>query len=314
MKILITGAAGFIGSHLSEYLSQKGHEVIGLDNLSPYYDVTLKQDNIRSIIANGVRFEKADLRNINQYQNLGDDFDFIYHFAAQPGISKNSTFESYLENNVVATKTLIEFTKTQKRLRHFFYISTSSVYGKFATVSEEVAPQPISTYGFTKLAAEQMVLSESRQQNFKASSFRLYSVYGPRERPDKLFTRLIHSAINDLKFPLFQGSLKHQRSYTFVSDIIKGLSKTIKHYNILDGEIINLGHDQKYTTQEGVSIVETILNKTIDFEIFPPRVGDQQQTQAIVLKAKRLIDYRATTTFKEGIKQQINWYKSKIHK
>ena len=313
MKILITGAAGFIGSHLSEYLCQKGHEVIGLDNLSSYYDVALKQDNINSITANGVRFVKADLRDINQYQNLGDDFDFIYHLAAQPGISKDSTFESYLENNVVATKTLIEFTKTQKQLKHFFYISTSSVYGKFATVSEEVSPQPISTYGITKLAAEQMILSESRQQHFKASSFRLYSVYGPRERPDKLFTKLIHSALNDLKFPLFQGSLKHERSYTFVGDIVKGLSKTIKLYNTLDGEIINLGHDQKYTTQEGVTIVENLLNKTIDFEIFPPRAGDQQQTQAIIKKAKQLLDYQPTTTFKEGIKQQINWYKSKMH-
>ena len=273
MKILITGSAGFIGSHLSECLAKKGHKVTGIDNLSDYYDVNLKQDNVSSIKKAGVQFIKADLRFLEAYSNIGDDFDFIYHFAAQPGLSKDSTFESYLDNNVVSTKVLIEFTKTQKQLKHFFYISTSSVYGKYATVSEEVAPQPISTYGITKLTAEQMVLSESRQLNFNASSFRLYSVYGPRERPDKLFTKLIDSAMNDLNSHLYQGSLKHERSYTYVDDIINGLGSALKVYNILDGEIINLGHYQKNSTQEGILIVEKLLKKHIQLEVLPPRSG-----------------------------------------
>lgn len=314
MKILITGAAGFIGSHLSECLAIKGHKVTGIDNLSDYYDINLKQDNVASIKKAGVQFIKADLRYHEVYSNIGDDFDFIYHLAAQPGLSKDSTFESYLDNNVVATKTLIEFTKTQKQLKHFFYISTSSVYGRYATVSEIVAPQPISTYGITKLAAEQMVLSESRQLHFKASSFRLYSVYGPRERPDKLFTKLINCALNDIKFPLYQGSLKHQRSYTYIDDIINGLGNALNVYNILDGEIINLGHYQKNSTQEGILIVEKLLKKHIQIEVLPPRPGDQQQTQANIDKAKLLLNYHPKTSFEVGIKQQIEWYKSKTHK
>ncbi|RRO12529.1 NAD-dependent epimerase/dehydratase family protein [Flavobacteriaceae bacterium 14752] len=310
MKILITGAAGFIGSHMAEYLALKDYDVYGIDNLSNYYDVNLKQHNVESIADAGVKFIKADLRFPEQYQDLGRDFDFIIHFAAQPGLSKDSTFQSYVDNNVLVTYQLIQFAKHQKQLKHFFNISTSSVYGKYATVSENVAPQPISTYGITKLAAEQMVLSESRQQNIKASSLRLYSVFGPRERPDKLFTKLIECALNDKKFPLYEGSLKHQRSYTYVGDIVKGIYNALKVHNALDGEIINLGHFEKHSTQEGVLNVEKILKKHIQIKNLPPRSGDQQETQAIIDKAKLLLNYQPKTSFREGIKQQIEWYKS----
>jgi len=312
MKILITGAAGFIGSHLSEYLAKKGHEITGIDNMSNYYDVSLKQQNVYHIKKAGVRFVKADLRFLDEYSKMGNDFDFIFHLAAQPGLSENSTFESYLENNVLATKTLIQFTKTQKQLKHFFNISTSSVYGKYATVSEEAVPQPISTYGITKLMAEQMVLSESRQNHFRASSYRLYSVYGPRERPDKLFTKLIYTATNNLRFPLYQGSLKHERSYTYVGDIVSGLADVLKVHNILDGEIINLGHYEKNSTQEGILIVEKLLKKHIQLEVLPPRMGDQQQTLANIDKAKLLLNYQPKTSFELGIKHQTEWYKSKM--
>ena len=176
MKILITGAAGFIGSHLAEHLAKKGHEVTGIDNLSDYYDVKLKQDNVESIKKAGVQFIKADLCQRYEYSRIDSNFDFIYHLAAQPGLSRSSTFTSYVNNNIIATKKLVHFAKEQSQLKHFFNVSTSSVYGRFATVSEEVVPKPISTYGITKLAAEQLVLAESRQQNFKASSFFLSSI------------------------------------------------------------------------------------------------------------------------------------------
>ncbi|QTY28237.1 NAD(P)-dependent oxidoreductase [Flavobacterium sp. CS20] len=313
MKVLITGATGFIGSHMAELLASKDFHVYGLDNLSTYYDVDLKQKNINAITDAGVKFINADLRFPEQYQNLSNDFDFIIHFAAQPGISKDSTFQSYLENNVLATHHLIQFVKHQKQLKHFFNISTSSVYGKYATVSENVAPQPISTYGITKLMTEQMVLSESRQQHFKASSLRLYSVYSLRERPDKLFTKLISCALNDTKFPLYEGSLKHLRSYTYVGDIVKGIYNAIKVYNALDGEIINLGHYEKHSTQEGVLNVEKILKKHIQIQNLPPRSGDQQETQAIIDKAKLLLNYQPKTSFEEGIRKQIEWFKSQYN-
>lgn len=310
MKILVTGAAGFIGSHMAEYLALNNYNVYGIDNLSSYYDVDLKQKNVETIIEAGVKFIKADLRFPKQYQDLGDDFNFIIHFAAQPGLSKKSTFQSYVDNNILATHHLLQFAKHQKQLKHFFNISTSSVYGKYATVSEDVEPKPISTYGITKLAAEQMVLSESRQHNLKASSYRLYSVYGPRERPDKLFTKLIQCALKDDKFPLFEGSLKHLRSYTYVADIVKGICSALKIHSALDGEIINLGHFEKHSTQEGILIVEEILKKHIQLDNLPLRPGDQQETQAIINKAKLLLNYHPKTSFKEGIKQQIEWFKS----
>ena len=313
MKILITGAAGFIGSHLSECLAKKGHEVVGIDNLSDYYDVKLKQDNVESIKKAGVQFIKADLCQPKEYSKIDTDFDFIYHLAAQPGLSKTSSFSSYVDNNIIATKRLIQFAKDQSDLKHFFYISTSSVYGRFATVSEDAVPKPISTYGITKLAAEQLVLAESRQQELKASSYRLYSVYGPRERPDKLFTKLIDCALHNKKFPLYNGSLKHQRSYTYVDDIIYGLASALRVNNILDGEIINLGHHQKNTTQDGILVVENILQKHITLDHLPARSGDQQQTQANIDKAKLLLNYQPKTVFEMGVRKQIEWYKSKMY-
>src|SRR5438552_18087422 len=195
MKILVTGAAGFIGSHMAEKLAALDHFVTGLDNLSDYYPRELKLANIESLKNNDVDFIEIDLRYPDQYKKLSKDFDHIFHFAAQPGLSQTAVFDDYLTNNIIATHQLIQFARQCNDLRQFVNISTSSVYGSNATKDETAAPSPVSYYGITKLAAEQMVLAESRNNNFNACSLRLYSVYGPRERPDKLYTKLIRSAL-----------------------------------------------------------------------------------------------------------------------
>jgi len=191
MKVLVTGAAGFIGSHTAERLSVQGHEVTGVDNFSPYYSTQLKEKNAALLRSKGVKMISADLRNENDYEQLTEDPDHIFHFAAHPGISKTSSFEDYLSNNIIATQKLINFARKCASLQLFTNIATSSVYGGDATKDETALPAPISDYGVTKLAAEQMVLAAARNNIFRACSLRLYSVYGPRERPDKLFTKLI---------------------------------------------------------------------------------------------------------------------------
>ena len=195
MKALVTGAAGFIGSHAAERLQKGGLQVIGIDNFSDYYEVALKELNAASLQQKGITLQKMDLRQTSDYDNLPTDFDFILHFAAQPGISSTSTFEEYFSNNVIATQNLLEFAHKNKNLKHFFNISTSSVYGLEATFPETVAPKPASWYGVSKLAGEQLVLAESRGKKLKASSLSLFSVYGPRERPENLYTKLIGCAI-----------------------------------------------------------------------------------------------------------------------
>ncbi len=308
MKILVTGAAGFIGSHMSEKLAGMQHEVIGVDNLSSFYPKDLKMLNLQSM-QDKVVFTEADLTNRDDYKLLPADIDYIFHFAAQPGLSEKSGFAEYLSNNVTATYNLIEFAKQLKRLKFFVNISTSSVYGLDATKDETAVPEPVSYYGITKLAAEQLVLAESRKKTLNACSLRLYSVYGPRERPDKLYTKLIRSALTNEPFTLIQGSLQHKRSFSFVGDIINGVAAVIGKEEAVNNEIINIGNSMQYTTQQGIDTVEALTGNKIKFEIIPPRTGDQTTTKAITDKAKRLLNYNPQISLKEGVQQQLNWFK-----
>ncbi|WBL23162.1 NAD-dependent epimerase/dehydratase family protein [Zunongwangia sp. HRR-M8] len=310
MKVLVTGAAGFIGSHAAEALNKEGYQVTGIDNFSEYYDVKLKKLNAECLQKYNVEVINADLRETEDFKKLSTNFDFIIHFAAQPGISNSSTFDQYLQNNIIGTQNLIEFAHQNRKLKHFFNISTSSVYGLEATFPENTAPQPASYYGVTKLAAEQLVLAESRAKRLNSSSLRLYSVYGPRERPEKLYTKLISCAYRNEKFPLFSGSEKHLRSFTYVGDIIDGLLSAVKKHHELNGEIINLGTEAEYTTQEGIDYVEELLGKKIELKIVPKRKGDQWHTRANITKAKKILEYNPKMTLKEGLQKQINWYKS----
>jgi UDP-glucuronate 4-epimerase len=313
MKILVTGAAGYIASHAAERLQSLGHEVVGLDNFSDYYDVSLKQLNANALRAKGIVIEKIDLRFAEQLQTLPTDFDYIFHFAAQPGISATSSFEDYLSNNVIGTKNLLDFALKNQNLALFVNIATSSIYGIHATFDETVAPSPASFYGVTKLAAEQLVLASSRLGQLKACSLRLYSVYGPRERPEKLYTKLIANAFHDIPFPLFKGSENHLRSFTYVQDIIDGVVSVIGKVDLVNGEIINLGTEEENTTQQGIEIVEQILNKKIDIQIVEARVGDQLRTKAVIDKARRLLGYNPKTSLYEGLKAQVQWYQNNFY-
>lgn len=310
MKILITGAAGFIGSHTAERLKQLGHEVIGVDNFSPYYSVELKQLNANALKKIGISIIQCDLRDSNLASVLPTHIDYIFHFAAQPGISSTSTFEDYLSNNILATKNLIDYAVECKNLKLFVNIGTSSIYGLEATFPENVAPKPASHYGVTKLAAEQMVLQKSREEKFKACSLRLYSVIGPRERPEKMYTKLIDLGLKGEAFPLFEGSGTHLRSFTYVGDIVDGVVSVMGCEDKVDGEIINLGTEVEHTTQEGIEAVEQVLGKSIKIQVIPKRAGDQLRTKANIDKARKLLGYNPQTTLLEAVKQQVDWYRA----
>lgn len=309
MKILVTGAAGFIGSHAAERLQEEGFKVTGVDNFSDYYDVSLKERNAEALQKKGIPIVKMDLRNPAEYDNLEEDFDLIIHFAAQPGISASSSFGDYFSNNVNATQNLLEFAQRNPNLKHFFNIATSSIYGLEATFPETIAPKPASWYGVSKLAGEQLVLAESRSGKIKASSLRLFSVYGPRERPEKLYTKLIDCAFKEKEFPIYKGSEDHLRSFTFVGDIVDGIFKAVQNFEKIDGEIINLGAEDEHKTGEGIALVEDLLGKKIKQKVVPKRAGDQNRTLANIEKAKKLLDYHPKTSFREGLQKQIDWYR-----
>ncbi|WP_223551969.1 NAD(P)-dependent oxidoreductase [Aestuariivivens sp. NBU2969] len=314
MNILITGAAGFIGSHAAEALKALGHEVVGVDNFSPHYDVGLKKLNERSLNSVGISIINKNLNDEDLAETLPKEIDYIFHFAAQPGISTHSTFQDYLQNNVLATKHLIDYALGLPNLKLLVNIGTSSVYGLEATFDEDAIPKPASFYGVTKLAAEQLVLQQSREKKLRTCSLRLYSVIGPRERPEKMFTKLIDSGIKGTSFPLFEGSDKHLRSFTYVGDIVEGIVSVIYKTSVIDGEIINLGTDKEYTTKQGIEAVKSILGKPIHLNVIPKRPGDQFRTKAVIEKARKLLDYNPKTTLMEAVKHQIEWYKSSVLK
>ncbi len=310
MNVLVTGAAGFIGSHFAENVAAKGYQVIGIDNFSDYYSKELKYKNAQELKAKNIQVINYDLLKNDLDRIIDKEIHYIFHFAAQPGNSESSTFESYSQNNFIATHNLLNFALKQKDLKLFVNISTSSVYGKYATLAEDEETKPVSHYGVTKLAAEQLVLSKSRADLLKACSLRLFSVYGPRERPDKLFTKLIDCALNNKKFPLFAGSETHVRSFTYIGDIIDGIISVLGKEDICNNQIFNIGSENEHSTMEGIKIIESITKSKIQFEHLPSRLGDQLRTNANIDKARKILDFNPQTSFYKGLEKQTDWFRN----
>ena len=312
MRILVTGAAGFIGSHLAEKLVTLGHEVVGLDSFNSYYDRDLKELNAQDVCRKGAQIKHLDLATDDLDAAL-DGAEVIYHAAAQPGISATTAFEDYLRNNIVATQRLAAAALKLPDLRCFVNVATSSVYGREATEPETAAPKPTSYYGVTKLAAEQLVMAYHRDQGLPACSLRLFSVYGPRERPEKLFPYLIDSILSGREFPLYEGSKEHSRTFTYVGDIVDGFTDVLDNLDKCNGEIFNIGSDVEITTGRGIEIVEEILGKQVKLNIVPKRPGDQVRTSADIAKAKKVLGYAPKTQPEEGLRKEVEWYEEKVY-
>ncbi len=310
-RILVTGAAGFIGSHLCERLVAAGHDVLGVDCKTNHYTTALKDLNLEDLRAAGVRLDSSDLA-VDDLKHLMDDVEYVFHLAAQPGISGSTSFDSYVRNNIVAANRLLEVASEGKSLQGMLNTSTSSVYGADATGDETSEPQPTSHYGVTKLAAEQLMLAAFRDREVPCCSLRLFSVYGPRERPEKLYPKLVGAILEDRPFPLFEGSEKHVRSYTYVSDIVDGMVAALNNFDSCVGEVFNIGTDVAHTTGEGIEIVEKLTGKSARIDTQPCRPGDQTRTQANISKARRVLGYNPTISLEDGLRAVVEWYQSQI--
>ena len=309
MRIVVTGAAGFIGSHLADSLARAGHSVIGIDAFTDYYDIALKEKNAEIVRDAGATILRLDLAEDNLVEAL-KGAEIIYHLAAQPGISSDTPFELYERNNILATHRLLEAASDVPSIKAFVNISTSSVYGNQATGDETRVPTPTSFYGVTKLAAEELALSYGRAKRLPVTSLRIFSVYGERERPEKFFPKLIKSAFSGDHVPLFAGSETHRRSFTYVGDVVRALERIIDVYPQCLGEIINVGNPTSVSVQDVIDSVAFITGKTIAIDTKPARSGDQITTQAVVAKAEKLLGYIPLTPLDEGLEKEIAWVQS----
>ncbi|MGI6680334.1 MAG: NAD-dependent epimerase/dehydratase family protein [Bdellovibrionota bacterium] len=311
MKIFITGIAGFIGSNLAEKLNALGADVVGVDSFEDYYNPKFKRHTAKILEKQGIKVYELNLCSDDLSKAL-EDSKVIYHIAAQPGNDAKTPFDNYVKNNIYATYNLLNQVKNLKTLKSFINIATSSVYGFYATSSESETPLPVSPYGITKLAAEHLVMSERRNNGFPACSCRLFSVFGKRERPDKLYPKLIKALDNDTKFPLFDGSLEHTRSFTNIEDIVDGLILVLNKWDKAEGEIFNLGTDEQSTTKEGIEIAEKLFNKKLKIDLLPKRLGDQIATHANIKKINDILGYTPKVSLKEGLENMIHWYLSEV--
>lgn len=311
MHLLVTGAAGFIGSHLAEALARAGHRVVGLDSFNAFYDPALKEENARAAVAAGAEILRLDLAT-DDLSEAVRGADAVFHLAAQPGLSSRTTFDDYVRNNLVATGRLLAAVEAAGSSARFVNIATSSVYGAEATGDEATLPAPTSVYGVTKLAAEQLVLARHREGAMAACSLRIFSVYGPRERPDKLFARLIRGVLDDREIALFEGSERHLRSFSYIGDIVRGITLAFERWDAARGEIFNIGSDVEVTTGEGLLLVERLLGKRARIQRLPKRPGDQLRTHAHIEKARRLLGYAPETSLEDGLRAEIEWCRGRV--
>ena len=310
MRILITGAAGYIGSNLALEAQSRGFEVSGVDVFTSYYNPDLKRCNEKRLIESRIEIANLDLAEAS-LEDLVGGVDGVVHLAGQPVISKSTPWADYNRNNVVVTHRLIEAARVAG-VSKFINISSSSVYGIRAMDTEVAEPKPASWYGETKLAAELEVMGSYRLTGFPACSLRLFSVYGERDRPEKLFPRLIRAIDQDLEFPLFEGSADHQRSFTYVGDICRAVLLALDGWDRAVGEIFNVGSDRCYSTGEAIAIVEEILGIRARVKNVPARPGDQKATHANVDKIRDRLGWEPQTALRDGLDQMVDWYRNEL--
>jgi UDP-glucuronate 4-epimerase len=306
---IVTGAAGFIGSHLVERLLREGHSVTGLDCFVPYYDRTIKERNLAAFAGHErFRFVERDLRK-DELKDVIQGADAVFHLAAMPGLMKSwDDFPLYSTCNLEATQRLLDAVR-DTQLPHFIHISTSSVYGREATEPEDSPTCPFSPYGITKLAAEN--LCRAYEANFKTpiTILRYFSVYGPRQRPDMAYNILTRALLDEKTFPMF-GDGEQTRSNTYVADCVDATYRAAQHRDAALSQVFNVGGGEIISLNDVVTLLEELTGKKARIERKPARPGDQKHTAAHIEKAKRLLGYDPKTSVRDGLTAEVAWIKS----
>ncbi|MCB0041606.1 MAG: NAD-dependent epimerase/dehydratase family protein [Caldilinea sp.] len=305
----MTGAAGFVGSHLSEQLLAAGHTVVGVDAFIPYYPRAIKERNLATALANpAYTFHELDLRRAELAPVL-DGVEIVFHTAAMAGLLKSwQQFEEYMSCNILATQRLLD-AAVAANVGHFLHCSTSSVYGRFATGDERAPLAPISPYGITKLAAEELCRAYGEKDGLRFTILRLFSVYGPRQRPDMGYNIFIRKILAGETITV-DGDGTDSRSNTYVADCVRGLMIAAEQPEKSVGQVFNLGGGEEVNVNEVLAMLEELSGQKARIEHGPQRPGDQRRTVADIGKARSLLGYDPQTRIVDGLAAQLAWQRS----
>lgn len=303
---LVTGAAGFVGSHLCEQLLAQGHRVTGVDAFIPYYPRSIKEANLHPWRNTpNFRFYEHDLR-----QPLPDSawegVQVVFHLAAMAGLALSwQDFDLYMTCNLQATQRLLEGALAHQ-VRHFIYASTSSVYGRHATGDENQPLKPISPYGITKLAAENLCRAYADNFGLPLTILRYFSIYGPRQRPDMAYHIFIRALLTGEPITVY-GDGEQSRSNTFVADCVRGTLLAFDKRERAMGEVMNVGGGEIVSLNQVLDMLQEMTGQTARIISAPPKPGDQRHTAADITKAHRILGYAPQTRVAQGLAAQLTW-------
>lgn len=311
MKILVTGAAGFIGSHVCERLLDEGHDIVGLDNFDDFYDPRIKETNIQSSSASArFRLVRGDLLDAGLLDTiLASGIDRVVHLAARAGVRPSIERPLlYYRNNVEGTLSLLEAIR-KRGLRKLVLASSSSVYGnnqKIPYSEKDPVDHCISPYAATKKACELLAHTYHHLYGMDIFCLRFFTVYGPRQRPEMAIHAFTRAIANGEAVSVF-GDGSSRRDYTYISDIVDGVSLALAK---LQGfEIINLGESRTVALADVIRLIEANLGRPARLEFRPTQAGDVHQTWADVTKAETMLGYRPRVSIEEGVREFVSWYR-----
>ena len=309
-RAVVTGAAGFIGSHLCDRLLALGHKVVGIDSFADYYARALKEQNLEALRAHpDFTFEEldlvdADLRRVLRGANV------VYHLAGRPGVrpSWGEQFDSYLRDNVLATQRLLEALK-ETRVDRLVFAGSSSVYGdaEMFPTKETALPRPVSPYGVTKLAAEHLTLLYTKNFGLPVVSVRYFTVYGPRQRPDMAFSRFMQAMVDGEPIEVF-GDGEQTREFTYVSDAVEGTIKAATADVV--GQVVNLGGGSRVTINRVLATLEDISLAKARRKTLPAAPGDPRHTGASINLARERLGWEPRVSLREGLTRQWEWFQA----
>ena len=310
MKALVTGCAGFIGSHLTERLLREGYKVIGIDCFTDYYAREIKERNIENALnEKNFKLIREDILEMNEYPEV----DYVFHEAAQAGVraSWGKSFEIYTRNNIEATQKLLEFYK-DREIKKFVYASSSSVYGDAELpMREDSLLKPVSPYGVTKLAGENLCYLYWRNYNVPTVSLRYFTVYGPRQRPDMAIHKFVKAILNGEEITVF-GDGTQTRDFTFIDDVVE--ANILAGNSEIEGGVFNVGGGSRISVNKLIKLLEEIIGKEARIKYIEKQKGDVWDTLADTTKISNELNWEPEVKIEEGLKIFVEWYKKQIEK